>query len=88
MSQSPPTNFYNHAVFTDGEYRSNTLPKDMVKENGNCSPTLSVRSLNMKPSSPRLPMVKFGSSPSNMCKMDDCKDVPVGKIQYLVAVHR
>ncbi|XP_075983851.1 ubiquitin specific protease 32 isoform X2 [Anticarsia gemmatalis] len=89
MSQSPPNTFYNHATF-DGDYRSNTLPKELKKEvNGSSSPTLSVKSLNLKPSSPRLPKVKFGSSPSNMCKMDAPAVVPpTGKLQYLVAVHR
>nr|XP_049699105.1 ubiquitin carboxyl-terminal hydrolase 32 isoform X1 [Helicoverpa armigera] len=89
MSQSPPSTLYKHAVFTDrADGRSNTLPKEVRHENGSSSPTLSVKSLNLKPSSPRLGKVKFGSSPSNMCKMDDIKDVPTGKIQYLVAVHR
>lgn len=88
MSQSPPSTMYNHAVFKDNpEQRSNTLPKDLKKENGSSSPTLSVKSLNMKPSSPRL-KVKFGSSPSNMCKMDEPADADAGHIQYLVAVHR
>ncbi|PZC82636.1 hypothetical protein B5X24_HaOG210080 [Helicoverpa armigera] len=89
MSQSPPSTLYKHAVFTDrADGRSNTLPKEVRHENGSSSPTLSVKSLNLKPSSPRLGKVKFGSSPSNMCKMDDSKDMPPGKIQYLVAVHR
>ncbi|CAB3219962.1 unnamed protein product [Arctia plantaginis] len=91
MSQSPPNTFYNQAKYTDHSYRSSTLPKDLKKEvNGNSSPTLSVKSLNMKPSSPRLPKVKFGSSPSNMCKMDSPPTVvpATGKLQYLVAVHR
>lgn len=91
MSQSPPNTFYNHATFSDHEYRSSTLPKELKREtNGNSSPTLSVKSLNLKSSSPRLGKVKFGSSPSNMCKMDNNSGVlpPTGKLQYLVAVHR
>lgn len=88
MSQSPPSTMYNHAVFKDNpEQRSNTLPKELKKENGSSSPTLSVRSLNMKPASPRL-KVKFGSSPSDMCKMDDAADAGAPHIHYLVAVHR
>lgn len=59
---------------------------------GGGSPTLSVRSLTLKPNgpSPRLGKVKFSSSPSNMYKMNEMRDSPVpnGKIQYLVAVHR
>lgn len=91
MSQTPPNTFYNHATFTDHDYRSSTLPKDLKREtNGSSSPTLSVKSLNLKPSSPRLGKVKFGSSPSNMCKMDNTSALlPAnGKLQYLVAVHR
>ncbi|KAJ8711519.1 hypothetical protein PYW07_008761 [Mythimna separata] len=86
MSQSPPSTLYKHAVFSDGQYRSSTLPKD--GKVGSSSPTPSVRSLGPKPASPRLPRVKFGSSPGDMCHMEHAKEVPVGKIQYLVAVHR
>ncbi|KAJ0172880.1 hypothetical protein K1T71_011056 [Dendrolimus kikuchii] len=92
MSQSPPTTFYgNHTPYADPDFRSSTLPKDTKKEPvGSSSPTLSVKSLTLKPSSPRLPKAKFGSSPSNMYKMNEVKEAPmsVGKIQYLVAVHR
>ncbi|KAL0867476.1 hypothetical protein ABMA27_008262 [Loxostege sticticalis] len=94
MSQSPPSAFYakQHDAFDNnhGDYRSRTLPKEMRREIENGSPTLSVKSLNLKPASPKLPKVKFGSSPSNMCKMDDGQDghVQIGRIQYLVAVHR
>ncbi|XP_061723016.1 ubiquitin carboxyl-terminal hydrolase 32 [Cydia pomonella] len=82
MSQSPPNTFYK---YTDNEdYR--TLPKS--DKNGNSSPTLSVKSLNLK-ASPRLGKVKFGSSPSNMNKMNEMQESPAPRrIQYLVAVHR
>lgn len=102
MSQSPPNMFYNNhkkdTAFTDkpaGDYKSSTLPKDLTKKtdkNGNSSPTLSVKSLNVKPSSPRLGRIRFGSSPSNMDRMNETikkeSHAVLGKVQYLVAVHR
>ncbi|XP_063389066.1 LOW QUALITY PROTEIN: ubiquitin carboxyl-terminal hydrolase 32, partial [Cydia fagiglandana] len=82
MSQSPPNTFYKYSDNED--YR--TLPKR--DKNGNSSPTLSVKSLNLK-ASPRLGKVKFGSSPSNMNKMNETQESPAPRrIQYLVAVHR
>ncbi|XP_063368814.1 ubiquitin carboxyl-terminal hydrolase 32 [Cydia amplana] len=82
MSQSPPNTFYKYADNED--YR--TLPKR--DKNGNSSPTLSVKSLNLK-ASPRLGKVKFGSSPSNMNKMNETQESQAPRrIQYLVAVHR
>lgn len=54
--------------------------------NGRRSPTLSVKSLTLKPSSPRLPKVKFNSSPSHMDRLHD--HAPIGNVHYLVAVHR
>lgn len=106
MSQSPPNTFYGPykrdggVPFTDNptvDHKSRTLPKDLSDlkkndKNGKSSPTLSVKSLNLKPSSPRLGKIKFGSSPSNMNKMNEntAKEPPttLGKIQYLVGVHR
>ncbi|XP_037292754.1 ubiquitin carboxyl-terminal hydrolase 32 isoform X2 [Manduca sexta] len=90
MSQSPPTTFYGNRA-PEPDHRFNTLPKDLKREvNGSSSPTLSVKSLTLKPTSPKLAKVKFGSSPSNMYKMDEVNETPVhvGKINYLVAVHR
>lgn len=84
MSQSPPSTLYKHAVFSDVPSRSSTLPRERREP----SPTASVRSLTASPRSPRLHKVKFGSSPSNMCRLDDTREPPAGKIQYLVAVHR
>lgn len=82
MSQSPPNTFYKY--IDNEDYR--TLPKR--DKNGNSSPTLSVKSLNLK-ASPRLGKVKFGSSPSNMNKMNEMQESPAPRrIQYLVAVHR
>ncbi|KAG7303743.1 hypothetical protein JYU34_012311 [Plutella xylostella] len=70
------------------DVRCNTLPKNL-RPGGNCSPTLSVKSLNLRPNSPRLGKAKFGSSPSNMHQLNETKrEVPVGEIHYLVAVHR
>lgn len=100
MSQSPPNTMYNKrdsvafAKTSTGDYKCNTLPKDLnelkkTDKNGNSSPTLSVKSLNMKPSSPHLGKIKFGSSPSNMNRMNEIQEAPMSsKIQYLVAVHR
>lgn len=104
MSQSPPNTMYsfnNDRVTFDnnpaGDYKCNTLPKDLndlknTDKNGNSSPTLSVKSLNLRPSSPRLGKIKFGSSPSNMNRMNEVTNkeatVTFGKIQYLFAVHR
>ncbi|XP_053617515.1 ubiquitin carboxyl-terminal hydrolase 32 isoform X2 [Plodia interpunctella] len=84
--KSPPTAFY--AQYTDNPGKSQTLPKDLRRTVSN-SPTLSVKSLNVKPTSPGL-KVKFGSSPSNMCRMNEetALGPTNGKIQYLVAVHR
>ncbi|CAG9103745.1 unnamed protein product [Plutella xylostella] len=76
---------------------SQTLANDVALQHsaqeltpgGNCSPTLSVKSLNLRPNSPRLGKAKFGSSPSNMHQLNETKrEVPVGEIHYLVAVHR
>ncbi|XP_021208198.2 ubiquitin carboxyl-terminal hydrolase 32 isoform X2 [Bombyx mori] len=87
MSQSPPTTFYEKQHHQD-RLRSQTLPKDMTR--GNSSPALSVKSLNVKPASPRLAKVKFGSSPSNMYKMSETAGPSLVPKQtnYLVAVHR
>ncbi|CAH1641332.1 unnamed protein product [Spodoptera littoralis] len=88
MSQSPPNTLYKHAVFSDASSRSSTLPRHARRDS---SPTPSARSLTLaprSPRSPRLPSVKFGSSPSNMGRLDDTREPPAGKIQYLVAVHR
>ncbi|KAJ2943015.1 hypothetical protein O0L34_g15208 [Tuta absoluta] len=92
MSQSPPNSFSSQTSEPNG-YRFNTLPKDLkrMETNGNASPTLSVKSLNLKPPcSPRLGRVKFGSSPSNMNRMNvhTLDSMPAGNVQYLVAVHR
>ncbi|KAM3956800.1 LOW QUALITY PROTEIN: ubiquitin specific protease 32 [Aphomia sociella] len=91
MSQSPPDTFYGtqqHTYSDNPDYRSKTLPKDLKRVNGS-SPTLSVKSLNVNPSSPRLGKVKFGSSPSNMFRMNDINNsLPNGQLHYLVAVHR
>ncbi|XP_028166705.1 ubiquitin carboxyl-terminal hydrolase 32-like, partial [Ostrinia furnacalis] len=72
-----------------GDPRSRTLPRELRRELDNGSPTLSVRSLTLKPGSPALGKARFGSSPSNMCGMDaPTGHVQVGRLQYLVAVHR
>ncbi|XP_052751885.1 ubiquitin carboxyl-terminal hydrolase 32 [Galleria mellonella] len=91
VSQSPPNTFYgnqDHTYSDNPDYRSNTLPKGL-KRNIGSSPTLSVKSLNMKPSTPRLGKVKFCSSPSNMCQMNEMESpIQKGSLQYLIAVHR
>lgn len=61
--------------------------QDLKKPDPRSSPTLSVKSLNVLPSSPRLGRVKFGSSPGEM----NNDQGPIGKVnkgQYIVAVHR
>lgn len=101
MSQSPPAFYAGRdapdasAADAPGDLRARTLPKELRRDQDNIphgSPTLSVRSLNLKPASPRLAKARFGSSPSNMCAMEDARDggshVQIGRIQYLVAVHR
>ncbi|KAF9417462.1 hypothetical protein HW555_005465 [Spodoptera exigua] len=83
--KSPPSAQYTHGVTPA---RCSTLPRGTRRDPTarDASPTPSARSLTLAPRSPRLSSVKFGSSPSDMCRLGDSREAP-GKIQYLVAVH-
>ncbi|KAH9638762.1 hypothetical protein HF086_002002 [Spodoptera exigua] len=79
MSQSPPSAQYTHGVTPA---RCSTLPRGTRRDPTarDASPTPSARSLTLAPRSPRLSSVKFGSSPSDMCRLGDSREAP-GKIQ-------
>ncbi|XP_059047285.1 ubiquitin carboxyl-terminal hydrolase 32 [Achroia grisella] len=97
MSQSPPNSFYGNKLppYSDHParpdrpaHRSNTLPKDLKRANTS-SPTLSVKSLNVKPTTPKMGKVKFTSSPSNMFRMNGIENpLQNGSLKYIIAVHR
>ncbi|XP_041972370.1 ubiquitin carboxyl-terminal hydrolase 32 isoform X2 [Aricia agestis] len=87
MSQSPPDAFYNNQTYSEipNDIRSRTLPNRPLKHNVS-SPTLSMKSFTLN-SRQRLAKTKYGSSPSNMYKMNEEAETN-RNINYLFAIHR